>query len=111
MLTELNDNILSLRPANPKEALKCKKLGLKRMGDGTWATTNPFTIARHLGLDHPDVTELRNRLRKVIESSQALSSNLEVRTPAGLHLLPFQRAGVEFIINHFNVLLVKQESI
>ena len=105
MITELKDNLLALRPSNPKEAMQCKKLGLKRMGDGSWATTNPFITAKWLGLDHPDVTELRGRLKKVIDASQALSSDLEVRTPAGLSLLPFQKAGVEFLLGHKNVLL------
>lgn len=74
-----------------------------------WSTDKPEVAARLIEYADEEVkgelADIAEKREKSINGSKATSSNIEVPAPAGKGYFPFQRAGIEFIVNHENTLL------
>jgi SNF2 family DNA or RNA helicase len=77
--------------------------------DKQWQTGD-ISVAEKLSTYFTDSTrqqikELKCDFSKTEELSSALSSDISVPCPDGLSYMPFQKAGIEFVLNKKNVLL------
>jgi hypothetical protein len=76
-----------------KETLRAAGIAPKRQSDGSWVCN---------WWAHPDPMQAKADQEKravAVEASRAITANLEVPCPPGLAYLPFQKAGIAFILN------------
>ena len=55
-----------------------------------------------------EIDRRKERIQDTLQKSMSSTSNIEVPSPTGLHYLPFQKAGIEFINQQKNVLVADE---
>jgi len=68
-----------------------------------------FKLINHATIETAEIiNKKKQEIEKRIESSKKASSDIKLICPQGLDYLPFQKAGIEFCMNHNNVLLADE---
>lgn len=67
--------------------------------DRVWWTSFVVTAARLAKYAKGEAADLIAQHHASLESSRAVDADIEIPSPAGLSYLPFQKAGIAYILN------------
>jgi SWI/SNF-related matrix-associated actin-dependent regulator 1 of chromatin subfamily A len=89
-----------------KERALVKEAGFERDPvENIWFSRLPEKAMRFYEVATKEVKKQLDNAVQTRKEAEALTSGLSIPTPAGLTLFPYQKAGVQFLLNHNNVLL------